>query len=168
MGVPEGIAGEAISSTFPEFNDIKLIAYGGSKSPVTSLSTVALDGTSSVQVVYQGRSWGGVYFELNNVLDMSAYSGGKVVASVNLPPEVVNFEIKLESNDGVGSLNLLDYPAVAEDKGFYRYSVPLDDFVALGLNLANLKIPFALWNPKDASNNYVACNVLIDNIHFEH
>jgi beta-glucanase (GH16 family) len=168
MGVPAGIATSAISSTFPDFNDIKLIAYGGGKSPVASVSTIAIDGTSSVQVTYPGGVWGGVYFQLNSVLDMSSYSGGKLVVSVNLPPDVVNFEVKLESNDGVGSLNLLDYPSVAEDKGFSKYTIPLDDFVALGLNLANLKIPFALWNPKNAAGKFPACSVLIDNIRFEH
>ena len=45
---------------------------------------------------------------------------------------------------------------------------PLADFATAGLTFNDLKIPFALWNPKDSDGNFVTGNVLIDNIYFEH
>jgi beta-glucanase (GH16 family) len=167
MGGTTDIAVQAISSNFPEFNNVKIVSYGPGTSPVVSVSTIAVDGGSSVMAEFPGGNWGGIWFELDSALDMSSFSEGRLVVSLNIPPEIVNFEVKLESTGGVGSVNLLDYPSVPEDKGFARYTIPLADFVSLGLKLDKLTIPFALWNPKDANSKYVAGNVFIDKLYFE-
>jgi hypothetical protein len=167
MGGGSEIAVQAMSTNFPAFDSVKIVSYAPGSSPVISLSAVAVDGGSSVKVQFQGGSWGGIYFQLASAVDMSLFSEGRLVVSLIIPEEIVDFEVKLESTGGVGSLNLLDYPSQPGDKGFTVYSIPLADFVALGLKLEKLTIPFALWNPKDADGNYVAGNVFIDNIHFE-
>ena len=167
MGGGSEIAVQAMSTGFPAFDSVKIVSYAPGNSPVVSLSAVAVDGGSSVMVQYQGETWGGIYFQLVKAVDMSLFSEGKLVVSLIIPEEIVDFEVKLESTGGVGSLNLLDYPSQPADKGFAVYSIPLADFVALGLKLDKLTIPFALWNPKDAEGNYVAGNVFIDNIHLE-
>jgi hypothetical protein len=49
--------------------------------------------------------------------------------------------------------------------GFLEYTIPMSNFE--GLSLTDLKIPFALWNPKDENGDYIAADVLLDNIYFE-
>jgi hypothetical protein len=49
-------------------------------------------------------------------------------------------------------------------QGFMEYRIPLADFD--GLDLSQISIPFALWNPKDASNAFAISTVLVDNLYF--
>jgi len=161
------IAKEAISSTFNEFQNIKIVAYGPGTMPQVTASQIAIDGNFSVLASFPGEDWGGLWFELSPALDMSAFSDGHLIVSLIIPSEITDFEVKLESIGGVGSVNLLDYPPVALAKGFFQYTIPLADFTALGLNLDQLTVPFSLWNPKDENGNYVKGDALIDNLYFE-
>jgi hypothetical protein len=50
------------------------------------------------------------------------------------------------------------------NEGFMEYTVPLTDFT--GLDLTEISIPFAIWNPQDVNQSFVAASVLIDNVYF--
>jgi hypothetical protein len=45
-----------------------------------------------------------------------------------------------------------------------EYRIPLVDFTEL--DVSQISIPFAIWNPKDADDNFAVSTVLIDNLHF--
>jgi len=167
MGGGNEIAIHAINSNFTDFHDVKIVSYGPGTSPDVSLSTVAVEGGSSVLATYPGGDWGGIWFQLNQAMDMSAYVGGDLVVKLNIPEEIVDFEVKLESHGGVGSVNLLDYPSTPLEKGYSEYTIPLSVFIDQGLSLVDLTIPFSLWNPKDAEGNYVEGDMFIDDLYFE-
>ena len=166
IGLGSSAALAAINSDFTSFHNVSILKWGPA-SPDISVSTVAIDGETSILAVYPGGSWGGFYFELDSPIDMSAYSNGNLLVMLDVPDNIANFEVKLESTGGNGSVNLLDYPAERIDNNFDQYTIPLSDFVALGLQLETLKIPFALWNPMDTGGEYTGGNVLVDNIYFE-
>ena len=63
------------------------------------------------------------------------------------------------------SLFLNDYQGTNVGEGYKEYRIAMSDFE--GLDLADLKIPFALWNPVDPSGEYVEGVVLLDNIYME-
>ena len=166
MGLASPVALAAINSSFAPFQDIKIVTYGPA-SPDPVLSTTAYEGGSSISAPFPGGSWGGMYFELDPVIDASEYINGYLVAMLSIPEQFADVEIKLEGASGQGSLNLLDYTAEPVDEVFAKYRIPLADFVAAGTTFDDLKVPFSLWNPKDASGSFVAGDVLIDNIYFE-
>jgi len=166
MGLGSTSALAAINSDFTPFHNIKIVKYGPA-SPDISVSTVAIDGETSILAVYSGGNWGGFWFELDSPIDMSEYENGNLVVMLDVPENIADFEVKLESTGGFGSVNLLDYPSEPIDNNFDKFTIPLADFVALGLHLENLHIPFALWNPKDNEGEYTGGNVLVDNIYFE-
>jgi beta-glucanase (GH16 family) len=166
MGLGSSSALAAINSDFTAFHNIQIVKYGPA-SPDISVSTVAIEGETSILAVYGGGDWGGFWFELDAPVDMSAYANGNLVVMLDVPENIADFEVKLESTGGFASLNLLDYPSEPVDNIFDKFTIPLADFVALGLHLENLHIPFALWNPKDIEGAYTGGNVLVDNIYFE-
>ena len=84
--------------------------------------------------------------------------------SLKLPAGLADGEIKLESTAAQAPVYLKDYIGTAGEDGWTNYSIALSDFS--GLVLTEVKIPFALWNPTDASGAFVAGEVLVDNIHF--
>ena len=45
-----------------------------------------------------------------------------------------------------------------------EYSIQLSNFS--GLDLTQVSIPLAVWNPKDADDNYASGTVLLDNVYF--
>jgi len=45
-----------------------------------------------------------------------------------------------------------------------EYRIPLVDFMEL--DISQISIPFAIWNPKDVDDNFAVSTVLIDNLHF--
>jgi hypothetical protein len=77
---------------------------------------------------------------------------------------MVTAEIKLESASAGVSVFLKDYTAVPVAEGFVEYTIPLADFT--GLQLTEITIPFAIWNPMGAYQNFVEATVLIDNVYF--
>ncbi|MHC4439756.1 MAG: glycoside hydrolase family 16 protein, partial [Planctomycetota bacterium] len=166
MGLGSTSALAAINSDFTQFHDIKIIKYGPAN-PDISVSTVAVDGETSILAVYGGGNWGGFWFELDSPIDMSEYHNGNLIVMLDVPENIADFEVKLESAGGFGSVNLLDYPSEPVDNNYDKFTIPLADFVALGLKLESLTIPFALWNPKGIGGEYTGGNVLVDNIYFE-
>jgi beta-glucanase (GH16 family) len=163
-------ASDAIQEGFTPFENVDTVVYGVGGTPVIEPSTNAVDGVWSVQASYPdpGFGWGGgMYFELASPADMSAYANGNLVVALKVPGNLTDFEVKLESPGGLsGSVNLFDYTPVPINADFAEYTIPLADFTAQNFVLSNVSIPFALWNPKDASGSVVAAEVLIDNIHF--
>ena len=167
MGLDGSVALAAINSSFALFQNLKIVLYGPG-SPDTSLSTVSAEGATSILASFPGDNWGGLYFELDDLVDASDYQSGNLVVMLDVPEEIADLEVKLEGAAGAGSLNLLDYTPEPVDSVYQKYTIPLADFAAAGLTFNDLKIPFALWNPKDSNGNNVGGNVLIDNIYFEH
>ncbi|NQT26256.1 glycoside hydrolase family 16 protein, partial [candidate division KSB1 bacterium] len=166
MGLGSSSALAAINRDFTAFHNIKIVKYGPA-SPDISVSTVAIDGETSILAVYDGGNWGGFWFELDVAIDMSQYHNGNLIVMLDVPENIADFEVKLESTGGFGSVNLLNYSSEPVDNNFEKFTIPLADFVALGLYLENIHIPFALWNPKDSEGEYTGGNVLVDNIYFE-
>ena len=167
MGLDGSVALAAINSSFALFQNLKIVLYGPG-SPDTSLSTVSAEGATSILASFPGDNWGGLYFELDDLVDASDYQSGNLVVMLDVPEGIADLEVKLEGAAGAGSLNLLDYTPEPVDSVYQKYTIPLADFAAAGLTFNDLKIPFALWNPKDSNGNNVGGNVLIDNIYFEH
>ncbi|MFZ5939939.1 MAG: family 16 glycosylhydrolase [Bacteroidota bacterium] len=165
MGSPSIDATVAVQEGFAAFQDISVIQYGGDVVQLGT-STDATNGDKSLYALYPAGSWSGIYFQLGSAVDMSAYADGNLVVDLKIPETVTNFEVKLESTGGFASLNLLDYPSTVINSDFSEYTIPLADFVSLGLHLDKLTIPFALWNPMDADGNYPGGVVLVDNIRF--
>ena len=60
---------------------------------------------------------------------------------------------------------LENYTGLVISDGFTEYSIPLVDFI--GLDLTELRIPFAIWNPQDINSEFVTATVLIDNVYFK-
>jgi len=166
MGTPNIDATIAVMEGFAPFQDIKVVQYGGAAVSLGT-STIASDGENSLYALYPAGSWAGIYFQLTEAIDMSAYANGNLLVDLQIPEGITNFEVKLESTGGFASLNLLDYPSTLTDGGFSTYTIPLSDFVDLGLNLDKLTIPFALWNPMDVNGDYPGGVVLVDKIRFE-
>lgn len=166
MGLAGTEALAAIKTSFAPFQNIKIVTYGPS-SPEVSQSTTAYDGATSISAAFPGGNWGGMFFELTPPIDAFNYEDGILVAMLSVPEIFADVEIKLEGTTGAGSLNLLDYTPEALGDVFSEYRIPLADFVAAGTTFADLKVPFALWNAKDAEGNYVSGTILVDNIHFE-
>jgi beta-glucanase (GH16 family) len=151
-----------------QFLDIGLKIYGDGGEPTISESDIAVMGDSSLSLDFPGESWGGAFFvNETSSYDMSAYAGGNLVFSINKPESITDFEIKLESGDGDGQLYLINYTGVEVANGFVEYTIPLQDFVDLGLNLSNIFVPFAIWNPVNSDGNFQAGLILVDNIYFE-
>lgn len=158
------IASYAFKGENDDLGNKKITTYGPGE-PVISSSDVAIDGDYSMVFNFPGGNWGGAYVELENSIDISDFS--TINISLNKPEALVNAEIKLESQTtGTSAVVFLnDYNATEASNGFVEYSIALSDFV--GLELTELTIPFAMWNPQDESGEFVAAEVLIDNINFE-
>ena len=157
----------AFNGSLSQFIGISLKAFGGGGEPDITTSDIAVDGDSSLMLSYPGGSWGGAFFELDPTIDASQYASGTLVFSLHKPAELSDIEIKLESVATAASLFLKDYSGVDVGNGFLEYRIPISDFTGSGLDLKDLKIPFALWNPVDASGEYLVGVILLDNIYIE-
>lgn len=157
------LAQHAIKDDFTDLGNADLTSYGGGGEPVVSGSDVAIDGDSSVVFDYPGGNWGGAYMELSRNVDLSAYSTLKF--ALNKPSALVDGEVKLESTSTDFAVYLKDYTGTDVGNGFMEYSIPLSDFT--GLDLSDIRIPFALWNVQDANQDFVAGTVYVDRLHFE-
>ena len=125
-------------------------------------SETAIDGDLSLVFDFPGGNWGGAYIELTAAKNLSNYTYLKF--SLNKPTSLVTAEIKLESPSGNASVFLADYTGSPVAEGFVEYTIPLADFT--GLDLTQITIPFAIWNPMGSYQNFVAATVLIDNVYF--
>ena len=159
------IAEFAFNDARNQFPGIGLKSFGAGGEPTVTASGDAIDGDSCLVLNYPGGNWGGAFFELDPAIDASAFAGSTLVFSLRKPPHLVRAEIKLESVATASSLFLDDYEGTDVGGGYLEYRIPLADFV--GLELTDLRIPFALWNPVDGSGAYVSAEVLLDNIYFE-
>lgn len=157
------IALNAIKDGFDDLGTINITAFGGGGEPFIATSATAIDGDSSLVYEFPGGAWGGAYFELTDAADLSSYTFLKF--ALNMPAELVNAEIKLES-DGVADkvVFLKDYIGTPMGDGFVEYQIPLADFAGVELNAVT--IPWAMWNPQNSNDEFVEATVLIDNIHF--
>jgi hypothetical protein len=156
------IADNAIKTGFTDFGNIKVVSYGGGGEPIVTTSETAIDGDLSLVFDFPGGNWGGGYIELAALKNFTGYE--KLVFSLNKPESLVNAEIKLEGGSTNAIVFLNNYTGIPLTDGFVEYTIPLSDFV--GLDLSKLRIPFAIWNPKDNADGFVAATVLIDNIYF--
>jgi beta-glucanase (GH16 family) len=156
------IARHAIKEGFNDLGNLEVISYGGGGEPLISTSDTAIDGELSLVFDYQGGNWGGAYLLMEQPRNISHYT--HLVFSLNKPVNLVDAEIKLESSTTQKAIFLKNYTGTAQSNGFVEYVIPLSDFA--GLDLIQLKIPFAIWNPVDANGGFVSGRVLIDQIHF--
>jgi beta-glucanase (GH16 family) len=156
------IADNAIKDGFNDLGNMTVVSFGGGGEPIIDTSEIAVDGELSLAFDFRGGYWGGAYILMEQPRNVSNYT--HLVFALNLPDNLVDAEIKLESATNSAAIFLKNYQATALTDGFVEYSIPLTDFQ--GLNLTQLKIPFAMWNPIDGNGGFVAGTVLIDNVHF--
>jgi beta-glucanase (GH16 family) len=166
INVPPNIAEYAFNESMNQFPNIGTMIFGAGGEPNIFSSGTAVDGDSAVVFSYPGSNWGGGWFDLDqSPIDLSAYTNGSLVLSINIPSVIVDAEIKLESVNSNAAVFLTTYtPTNTLSNGYVEYTIPLSDFV--GLDFTDIKIPFALWNPVDAGGTFPAADVLIDNIHW--
>ncbi|MCB0580501.1 MAG: glycoside hydrolase family 16 protein [Phaeodactylibacter sp.] len=155
----------AFNSTLNQFDGLLLKSFGAGGEPEVTESDIAVEGGSSLLFSYPGGNWGGGFFELDPTVDASQYANGSLKFSLRQPDDLADIEIKLESVATAVSLFLRDYSGADVGNGFLEYTIPMSDFE--GLDLTDLKIPFALWNPVDASGEYLVGDILLDNVYFE-
>jgi beta-glucanase (GH16 family) len=156
------IADNAIKDDFDALGNLEVISYGGGGEPLIDTSEDAIDGELSLVFDFPGGNWGGAYISMEQPKDLSSYS--HLLFSLKMPENLTDVEIKLESKSTGASVFLVDYQSAGVANGFVEYAIPLTDFQ--GLDLMQMKIPFAIWNPKDGSGDFIPATVLIDNVHF--
>ncbi|MBW6480457.1 MAG: glycoside hydrolase family 16 protein [Bacteroidales bacterium] len=157
-----GIAQHAIKEGFEDLGNIEVISFGGGGEPIIDTSDNAVDGDLSLVFDFPGGAWGGAYFEMEQPRNLSNYS--HLVFALNKPENIVDAEVKLESPSTNAAVFLINYESTELYNGFVEYAIPLSDFS--GLDLIQLRIPFAIWNPVDANGDFIAATFLIDNLHF--
>jgi len=162
QNIEPSLAQHAIKDGFDILGTATVIVYGGGGEPLVASSDIAIDGDSSLVFNYPGGSWGGGYIELESPVDLSSFNFIKF--SVNKPTSITNAEIKLESPSTNAFVFLSDYTGTDVGQGFLEYSIPLSDFI--GLDITQVSIPFAMWNPQDADQNFIEGTVLIDRVYF--
>lgn len=157
------IADHAIQDGFDMLGNLEVLVWGGGGEPEVGISDTAVEGDSSLVFNFQGGNWGGGYIKMQDPADMSAYTN--VHFSLKLPDDLTDAEIKLEGPSTDAAVYLINYSGVDVGDGFLEYTIPLADFTALDASAVN--IPFAMWNPQNSAMEFVAGEVLIDNIYFD-
>ena len=160
--IQPNIGDNAIRDDFTFLGNLMVVSYGGGGEPVVSASATAIDGDSSLRFDYPGGTWGGAYLELEETRNLTPYKSLKF--SITKPATMINAEIKLESPASNHSVFLKDYTPAQVADGFLEYTIPLSDFS--NLDLSQVSIPFAFWNPQDSGENFTGGTVLIDNLYF--
>jgi beta-glucanase (GH16 family) len=156
------IAANAIQDGFDGLGEAVVVVYGAGGEPAVSESDDAIDGDKSLVLDFPGGNWGGAYLELAGPKDMSSFT--YLYFSLKPSTPIADAELKLESSSTDATVYLTDYTSTDVGQGFTEYRIPLADFD--GLDLSQISIPFALWNPKDASSAFAVSTVLVDNLHF--
>jgi beta-glucanase (GH16 family) len=162
---PPSIAQHAFSNTLGQFPGIGLKSYGAGGEPVISSSPIAVEGDSAILFSYPGGNWGGGWFEMETPLDLSAFASGNLIFSIQNPAILADAELKLEALSNSAAVFLINYTPVPLANNYVQYTIPLADFT--GLDFSAIKIPFSLWNPKDANGEYPVVDILLDNIYWE-
>lgn len=163
--VPPSLAQYAFNSDLNQFPDLELSIFGAGGEPDIFSSGTVVEGDSSLLFSYPGGNWGGGWFEMGTPQDLSSYANGNLIFSLQQPTDLANMEIKLEATTNAASVFLVDYTPSASASGFVEYTIPLSDFT--GLDLTDIFIPVAFWNPVDASGSFVPFDVVLDNIYWE-
>jgi exo-beta-1,3-glucanase (GH17 family) len=149
-----GVAGALVQGSVNPLGP-GLSAFGEVPSPGS-------EGGTALRLVFNGESWGGVYFLLGTV---DARGAGAVGMRLKLPPGVASLEMKLEGPEtNARSVNVVEHAAGPEQNGWRTFSVPLAAFE--GVDPARLAI-LGFWNPTDPKGSHVAGEVLFDDFHFE-
>jgi beta-glucanase (GH16 family) len=157
-------ADPAINSSFAAFGPLIVNSWGGGGEPDLGTSTTAVDGDNSILLTFPGGNWGGGFFEMDSPGDLSSFASGNLIFSIHKPTDLVDAEIKLESIATNAAVFLKDYTPQEIQNGFLEYTIPLSDFQ--GLDLTELRIPFAFWNPKNGNDSFLSAEVLVDNVYF--
>lgn len=132
--------------------------------PATSVREIAdaVEGDASLKFAHDGSDWGGLYL-LFDPFDAGAYK--KLVISLKIPDKVKSLELKIEGPPTrAHSFNLLQHLAGQGPRGWKTYAVSLSSLS--DVDPSKLAI-IGLWNPRDKSGAYVACEIAVDDIHFE-
>lgn len=159
--IEPNIGDHAIRDDFYDLGSLSIVTYGPGE-PLISSSDTAINGDLSLVYDFPGGDWGGAYIELETPTDLQQYNYLKF--SLNKPASMVNAEIKLESPGSNYALFLENYQGVAVDNGFLEYTIPLSDFI--DLDLSEISIPFAIWNPQDDNQTIIPARIFIDNVYF--
>jgi beta-glucanase (GH16 family) len=169
-----GFAGEAnpaaaILEAFDNFGTVSFGRFGAGGEPDWFDSSNAVDGEQSVRFAYPGGTWGGAWIAMDTPADFSSFSDGDLVFALNRPANATGIEIKLEgvNQSSDGSLFLENYTSTDLGNGWEEFRIPIADFVADGLQLDQIAVPFALWNPMDADGNFPQVDILFDAIRLE-
>jgi len=159
--IEPNIGDNAIKDGFGDLGSLAVIVYGPG-APEISTSETAIDGDLSLVFDFPGENWGGAYLELETPKKLSSYTNLKF--SLNMPISIVNAEIKLENPTANATVFLENYSGNVINEGFVEYTIPLADFT--DLDLSEVSIPFAIWNPQDVNQNFATATLLIDNVYF--
>lgn len=165
INIPPDRAQHAFNSTLSQFPGIGLKSFGGGGEPDIISSDVSIEGDSSLLFSYPGDNWGGGWFEMDTPLDMSSFANGNLVFSIQQSGVLADAEIKLEAVSNSAAVFLVNYTPTPVANDFVQYTIPISDFSGLDLN--EIKIPFAFWNPTDSNGEFPTVDVLIDNIYWE-
>jgi hypothetical protein len=159
---------EAILTGFDALVPVNFARFGAGGEPDWFSSTDSIDGNYSVRFAYPGGSWGGAWMELEGPTDLTAYSQSDLVFAIKKPDTITGLEVKIEgSNPSDGSMFLENYTPTDLGNDWEEYRIPMADFVADGLSLDQIVIPFALWNPMAANGSFPEVDILFDAIRFE-
>lgn len=163
--VPPTLAEQAFNSSFNHFQDLELNIFGAGGEPFITASDSSIEGDSALLFSFPGGNWGGGWFESPTGSDCSSFSNGRLVFSLKIPNDFYDAEIKLESFTNSASVYLIDYTSSPVANGYVEYSIPITDFI--NLDLTEMKIPFALWNPKNSVGAFDPFDIYVDNIYWE-
>ncbi len=117
---------------------------------------------AALRLAFTGRSWGGVYL----IFDSYDASAARAVSMrLRVPEEVTHLELKLEGPaSSAQTVNIMEHGEGGDASGWRTFTVPLSRFD--GIDLSRLEI-LGLWNPADGAGNFLPCELLVDDIHFE-
>ncbi len=165
--IDPSLATQAISESFTELGEVALNIYGGGGEPDVASSDEAIDGANSLRLSYPGTNWGGAFFEMSEGLDFSSYASGELVFALHYPSDFKDAEVKLESSGqaSAAAVFLVNYTPTDLGDGWVEYRIPMTDFQ--GLDLSDLRIPFALWNPTNQDDTFLTGDILVDNLRLE-
>ncbi len=154
----------AVSTNFSGFGMMSNRSFGNGGEPNVNTTEDAIDGELALSLDFPGGSWGGLFFEMEEAIDATPYANGHLRFAAKVPSEFKDAEIKLESTGQVTSHQafLVNYPPEDLGNGWVEYSIPFAELT--DLDLTDLKIPFAMWNPIDQNDEFLVGSILIDNV----
>lgn len=126
-------------------------------------SANAVDGDASLRFHHIADVWGGVYF-MFSPLDVAKCKN--LAISACIPAGVASIELKIEGPSTVGCVvNMMKYEKEqGPKKGWRTFVVPLKDFK--GVDPSRVEI-LGFWNPRDAKDKPIDCEILLDDLRFE-